>query len=86
MILAAREGQNKILKPGMSMNVEYFTVSQGVKVPEESLKSSVSPQKSSERLLCHFCFREMLIDISCFGFYLLPDLWGGCCGGELIFQ
>ena len=88
MILAAREGQNKISKAGVSMNVEYFTVSQDVKVPEESLSHPSVPRRAEKGCFVGLALGRYLylIYIACFGLYLLPDLWGGGCGGDIIFQ
>jgi len=88
MILAAREGPNKILKAGVLMSVEYFTVFQDVK-SQKNLFSHPSVARRAEK----GCFVVLtlerylsLIYIACLGFCFLPDLWGGPCGGGIIFQ
>lgn len=87
MVLAAREGRNKILKVGVSMNIKYFTVSQDVKVPEESLSHPSVPRGADKECFVVLALGRYLylIYIACFVFYLLPDLWGGGCRGDTIF-
>lgn len=61
MICAAREGQNEILKAGLSMSIEYFIVSQDVKSSEESLSYPWVTRTAEQRVLCCSSFREILL-------------------------
>lgn len=77
MIFAASEGQNKILKAGVSMNVKYFAVSQDVKVSEVYLSHPSVPRRA-ERVLCGSCFREILMShIYCLLWHLFTSRFMG---------
>lgn len=88
VILVARQGQNKIAKAGVSMYIEYFTVSQDVKVPQESLSHPSIPWRAEKRCFVVLSVGKYLylICVGCFGFCLLPDLWGGGCRETVFFN